>query len=84
MTLALLSVRPIDLAIFASLGGLWIFGALFIFVLYRWIIRFERQNGAEPPPEAIREPSDKPTREAARPRPRLQPVHVRSALGQQA
>ncbi|NVB36260.1 hypothetical protein G6O69_00350 [Pseudenhygromyxa sp. WMMC2535] len=37
-------VRPIDLAIFGSLGGLWIFGATFIFVLYRWIFRFEKEQ----------------------------------------
>lgn len=41
----LLAVRLIDLAIFGSLGGLWIGGAIFIWVLYRWILRFERGDG---------------------------------------
>jgi hypothetical protein len=38
----LLAVRAIDIAIFGTLGGLWLGGALFIFVLYRWIARSER------------------------------------------
>ncbi len=38
----LLAVRLIDLAIFGSLGALWIGGATFIWLLYRWILRFER------------------------------------------
>lgn len=41
----LLAVRLIDLAIFGSLGALWIGGATFIVLLYRWILRFERGNG---------------------------------------
>jgi hypothetical protein len=39
--MALLAVRLLDLAIFGSLGGLWIAGAVFIVLLYRWIARFE-------------------------------------------
>ncbi|MEM9461293.1 MAG: hypothetical protein AAGF11_44425 [Myxococcota bacterium] len=39
--MTLLAVRLIDLAIFGSLGALWIGGAVFIVVLYRWILRFE-------------------------------------------
>lgn len=46
----LLAVRLIDLAIFGSLGALWIGGATFIWLLYRWILRFER--GDEPNTEA--------------------------------
>ena len=42
--MALIAVRLIDLAIFASLGTLWIGGAIFIVVLYRWILRFERER----------------------------------------
>lgn len=41
----LLAVRLIDLAIFGSLGALWIGGATFIVLLYRWILRFERGDG---------------------------------------
>lgn len=41
----LLAVRLIDLAIFGSLGALWIGGATFIWLLYRWILRFERGDG---------------------------------------
>lgn len=44
--MTLLAVRLIDLAIFGSLGGLWIGGAIFIVVLYRWILRFERGDGS--------------------------------------
>jgi hypothetical protein len=46
----LLAVRLIDLAIFGSLGALWIGGATFIVLLYRWILRFER--GDHPSTEA--------------------------------
>lgn len=37
----LLALRVIDVAIFGSLGGLWILGAILIALLYRWILRFE-------------------------------------------
>ncbi|MCA9708003.1 MAG: hypothetical protein KDK70_19275 [Myxococcales bacterium] len=43
--MTLLAVRLIDLAIFGSLGALWIGGAVFIVVLYRWILRFEAESG---------------------------------------
>lgn len=46
-TMSSAAVRPIDLAIFFSLGTLWIFGATFIVLLYRWIIRFEKRGPAE-------------------------------------
>lgn len=45
----LIAVRPIDLAILGTLGALWLGGALFIFVLYRWIIRYERAQGGGDP-----------------------------------
>ena len=47
-------VRPIDVAIFGTLGSLWILGALFIVALYRWIFRFEREQetgGPTPQPQ---------------------------------
>lgn len=43
--MSLLAIRLIDLAIFGSLGALWIGGATFIWLLYRWILRFERGDG---------------------------------------
>ncbi len=49
----LLAVRAIDVAIFGTLGGLWIGGAIFIVVLYRWIIRFERSNPPDDGANAI-------------------------------
>jgi hypothetical protein len=45
----LIAVRPIDLAILGTLGTLWLGGALFIYVLYRWIIRYERERGGGDP-----------------------------------
>ena len=45
--MGLLAIRAIDLAIFGTLGGLWVFGAAFIYVLYRWIARYERENGVD-------------------------------------
>jgi hypothetical protein len=45
IAMPLLAVRLIDLAIFGSLGALWIGGATFIWLLYRWILRFERGHG---------------------------------------
>ncbi len=42
--MVLIAARLIDVAIFGSLGILWIGGALFIVVLYRWILRFEREE----------------------------------------
>ena len=50
----LLGMRLIDLAIFGTLGSLWVGGAVFIFFLWRWVIRFER-GGDVPPvnPESV-------------------------------
>ncbi|MBL4685424.1 MAG: hypothetical protein JKY37_12590 [Nannocystaceae bacterium] len=44
--IGLLAVRAIDLAIFGTLGGLWVVGATFIYVHYRWILRRERMSVA--------------------------------------
>jgi hypothetical protein len=46
----LIAVRPIDVAILGTLGALWLGGALFIYVLYRWIIRYERAESSGTPP----------------------------------
>jgi hypothetical protein len=50
----LLAARPIDFAIFGTLGALWFGGAVFIVLLFRWIARFERARAEEdamPPTE---------------------------------
>jgi hypothetical protein len=59
--MAFIALRPIDLAIFASLGALWIVGVLFVIALYRWIRRFEREETGPTQPELA--PSPKPARE---------------------
>lgn len=64
----LLAIRLIDLAIFGSLGGLWIGGAIFIVLLYRWILRFERGDGPTDdavgvPVEPLRARSEPPARD---------------------
>lgn len=48
IAIAAIAVRPIDLAIFATLGLLWIGGAMFIVALYRWIRRYEREQAQRP------------------------------------
>ena len=73
----LLGMRLIDLAIFGTLGSLWVGGALFIFVLYRWVIRFERDGGqppaqAEPVAQTVRPELSRPK---ARPQKPLVPAH---------
>lgn len=60
--MTLLAVRLIDLAIFGSLGGLWIGGAIFIVVLYRWILRFEAEAR---PAEHDAPPTTAPQRRSA-------------------
>jgi hypothetical protein len=40
----LLAIRFIDIAIAFSMGGLWVLGAGFVYLLYRWIGRFEAQE----------------------------------------
>lgn len=40
----LLAVRPLDLAIFGIMGCLWIFGATFIYFVWRWAMRTEEER----------------------------------------
>lgn len=55
--MALAAIRLIDLAIFGTLGTLWIGGLLFIVALYRWIRRYEHAQGTDsqvrPPTPAV-------------------------------
>lgn len=44
--MTLIAVRFVDVAIFGTLGTLWIGGLVFIIALYRWIIRIERERKA--------------------------------------
>jgi nitrate reductase NapE component len=39
-----MTIRFIDLAIFGSLGALWVAGFGFIVLLYRWIRNYERER----------------------------------------
>lgn len=48
MTLSLLAARPIDFAIFFTMGGLWLFGAIFIVLVWRWILRFDANPDPRP------------------------------------
>lgn len=82
--MTLLAVALIDLAIFGSLGGLWIGGTVFIVVLHRWILRFERGEG---PADSAGEttssvPSVSVKAEPVRPQPR--PVLPQTAAARQA
>lgn len=76
--MVLVAVRLIDLAIFASLGVLWIGGAVFIVVLYRWLFRFEREQDPTRPdavpvvPDAVPVVEDAPP---ARVSPQTTPAH---------
>jgi hypothetical protein len=76
--MTLLAVRLIDLAIFGSLGALWIGGATFIWLLYRWILRFERGRG---PTSEAGAPVPVPLEPAARERvpPRVTLPHTATA-----
>ena len=40
----LLAVRPLDLAIFGIMGCLWIFGATFIYFVWKWAVRTEDER----------------------------------------
>jgi hypothetical protein len=40
-------MRAIDFAIFVTLGGLWAIGAVFIWLVWRWVIRYERSGSGE-------------------------------------
>lgn len=59
--MAFIALRFIDLAIFGTLGGLWIFGLVFIVTLYRWIRRYERDDGQAPPVPTATEPKPDPS-----------------------
>lgn len=63
--MTLLAVRFIDIAMAFSMGGLWLFGAGFIYVLYRWILRFEAQEHATDDDRPSRAPTPTRTRPSA-------------------
>lgn len=73
--MTLLAVRFIDIAMAFSMGGLWLFGAGFIYVLYRWIIRFETQEGDTD----VDRPSGATVHTTARPAPRVSKPRVHPA-----
>lgn len=66
----LLAVRVIDLAIFATMGSLWLGGAVFIYFVWRWVIRYERQTEgpsvesdmAQPRPHTVPKVRPRPSR----------------------
>lgn len=79
----LVAVRFIDIAIFGSLGTLWIGGFIFIVVLYRWLLRYEREQGPTTPDALVveqpkPEPEPEPERVAHRGLP--SPATAREAL----
>jgi hypothetical protein len=45
--MGLIAVRAVDVAIFGSLGALWTIGALFSYLVWRWVIRYERSGTGE-------------------------------------
>jgi hypothetical protein len=45
--MGLIAMRAIDLAIFGTLGTLWAVGAVFIYLVWRWVIRYERSRTTE-------------------------------------
>jgi hypothetical protein len=49
----LIGTRLIDLAIFGTLGTLWVGGAIFIVTVWRWVIAFEREEGGTPSQPAV-------------------------------
>ena len=67
--MTLLAVRAIDLAIFGTMGSLWVGGAIFIYVLYRWIAKYERdENTSQPPlPRPVRVEEPEPASSSAIP-----------------
>ena len=50
----LLAIRGIDLAIFATMGTLWVVGALVIYFVWRWVIRQERAQGIGRRPPVVK------------------------------
>jgi hypothetical protein len=45
--MGLIATRAIDYAIFGTLGTLWAVGAVFIYLVWRWVIRYERSRPTE-------------------------------------
>jgi hypothetical protein len=39
--MSLTALHVLDVAIFGTMGGLWIFGAAFIYFVWRWAMRTE-------------------------------------------
>lgn len=37
-------IQLVDVGIFFSMGALWVLGATFIVLVWRWVIRYEREN----------------------------------------
>ncbi len=53
--MSLLALQVLDVAIFGTMGSLWIFGAAFIYFVWRWAMRTEAERanpamGAGDPP----------------------------------
>lgn len=76
----LVAIRFIDVAIFGSLGTLWVGGFIFIVVLYRWLLRYEREQGPTTPDavlaeETAAEPDPEPERIAPRVLPSTATAH---------
>ncbi|MBV1859026.1 MAG: hypothetical protein KUG77_11495 [Nannocystaceae bacterium] len=42
--MSLLALHVLDVAIFGTMGGLWIFGAAFIYFVWRWAMRTEAER----------------------------------------
>ena len=42
--MSLLALQVLDVAIFGTMGGLWIFGAAFIYFVWRWAMRTEEER----------------------------------------
>ena len=40
----MLALQLLDVAIFGTMGGLWIFGAAFIYFVWRWAMRTEAER----------------------------------------
>lgn len=42
--MSLLALQVLDVAIFGTMGSLWIFGAAFIYFVWRWAMRTEAER----------------------------------------
>lgn len=75
--MTLLAARPVDFAIFFTMGGLWLFGAVFIVLVWRWFLRFERREGSSfDPPVEQRRPVPPPRAKKKRASDHAQPSGV--------